>query len=65
MFVVGPKDEGSKTVSVRDRIDGDLGALEMARAIAKLESEVKNRVVRQVFSGQSASLAEKGPANQY
>lgn len=65
MFVVGPKDEELQTVSVRDRIDGDLGALEMARAIAKLESEVKNRVVRQVFSGESVSLAEKGPANQY
>ena len=38
-------------VSIRDRIDGDLGAMSMAGAIAKFEDEINNRVVRKTFSG--------------
>lgn len=47
MFVVGPKDEAGETVSVRDRIDGDLGAMPIAQAVQKLQKEVSDRVVRQ------------------
>ena len=36
MLVVGPRDGAEGTVSVRDRIDGDLGAMPLAAAIAKL-----------------------------
>jgi threonyl-tRNA synthetase len=46
MLVVGPKDEAAGTVSVRDRIDGDLGAIPIAEAIAKLQQEAADRVVR-------------------
>ena len=46
MLVVGPKDEAAGTVSVRDRIDGDVGAMPIAEAIAKLRKESADRVVR-------------------
>ncbi len=47
MLVVGEKDAESGTVTVRDRIDGDQGALSLADCIAKLRQEVDQRVVRQ------------------
>ena len=36
MFVVGEKDRDAGTVAVRDRLEGDLGAMPLAAAIAKL-----------------------------
>jgi len=48
MLVVGEKDRDSGTVTVRDRIDGDLGALPLDEAIAKLQAEIDSREVRQV-----------------
>ena len=39
MFVVGPRDAEQGTVSVRDRIDGDLGAMPLAAAIEKLKAK--------------------------
>ncbi|MCA9267100.1 MAG: threonine--tRNA ligase, partial [Planctomycetales bacterium] len=47
MFVVGPKDEAAVAVSVRDRIAGDQGGMPIGDAIAKLQQEVDQRVVRQ------------------
>jgi threonyl-tRNA synthetase len=46
MFVVGPKDAEGGTVSVRDRIEGDKGAMPIAAAIAKLQEEIKTKQVR-------------------
>ncbi len=65
MFVVGPKDMEAKTVSVRDRIDGDLGAMSLPEAIAKLQAEVADRTVRQVVRGESAGLSDQGSTNEY
>ena len=48
MLVVGEKDAENGTVTVRDRIDGDLGAMPLADAIAKLKQEVADKTVRQV-----------------
>ena len=64
MFVVGPRDAEQQTVSLRDRISGDLGAMPVAQAIGQLNHEVQQRTVRQTFSG-SAGLGERGTANQY
>ncbi len=64
MFVVGPRDSEQKTVSVRDRIEGDLGAMPVGQAVAKLQDEAKARTVRQSFSG-SAGLGERGRSNEY
>ena len=48
MLVVGGRDVENGTVSVRDRIDGDLGAMKVEDALAKLQKEVNERTIRQV-----------------
>ena len=64
MLIVGPRDAEQGVVSVRDRIDGDVGAMPVAQAIAKLTDEVNNRLVRKVYSG-SAGFTERGADNEY
>jgi threonyl-tRNA synthetase len=46
MFVVGPKDAEAGTVSVRDRIEGDKGAIPLAAAIENLQTEIRTKAVR-------------------
>ncbi len=48
MLVVGEKDAENGTVTVRDRIEGDLGAMPLDGAIAKLHQEIAEKTVRQV-----------------
>ena len=48
MLVVGEKDAENGTVTVRDRIEGDLGAMPFDEAIAKLKQEIADKTVRQV-----------------
>jgi threonyl-tRNA synthetase len=64
MLVVGPRDAEAGTVAVRDRIDGDLGAMPVDQAIARLEAEVRERRVRKTFSG-DAGLGDRGVRNEY
>jgi threonyl-tRNA synthetase len=66
MLVVGGRDAEQRTVSLRDRIDGELGALPIADAIAKLKAEVDNRVIRQVkkSSFQTCAASEE-EAHEY
>jgi threonyl-tRNA synthetase len=64
MLVVGPRDAESRTVSVRDRWEGDLGAMPLDQAILRFQSEIMNRQVRKTFSG-SAGLEAKAAANEY
>lgn len=59
MLVVGDKEQSAGTVSVRDRVDGDLGAMSVAEAIKRLDEEVKERRIRQVNTA-SAGLTERG-----
>ncbi|TWT38002.1 Threonine--tRNA ligase [Posidoniimonas corsicana] len=47
MLVVGEKDRDNGTVTVRDRQDGDIGAMPLDEAIAKLQDEIARKVVRQ------------------
>ena len=47
MIVVGPRDAENGTVSVRDRIDGDLGAMSVDELIGKMQAEVAEKQVRQ------------------
>jgi threonyl-tRNA synthetase len=66
MLVVGGKDQENGTVSVRDRIDGDLGAMPIADAMAKLQAEVNERRIRQVSEKKFQSFEEEGSeANEY
>ncbi|MBL9123313.1 MAG: threonine--tRNA ligase [Planctomycetaceae bacterium] len=57
MFVIGGREAEENAVSIRDRIDGDLGSLPLAAAIAKLREEVAARKVRQIVKS-SVSLGE-------
>ncbi|MGD9723232.1 MAG: threonine--tRNA ligase [Pirellulales bacterium] len=65
MFVVGPRDAEQGTVSVRDRVDGDLGAMPLAAAIDKLKTEVAQKRVRQVVQMRAPGLGERGEAHEY
>ena len=49
MMVLGPKEAEAGYVSLRDRIDGDLGSMPIAEAMARLQEEVRTRKVRQVI----------------
>lgn len=62
MLVVGGRDQENGTVSVRDRIEGELGALPVEEAIARLRAEVDNKVIRQVKK--SAFQAFDQPADE-
>lgn len=64
MLVVGPRDAEQGTVSLRDRLEGDLGAMPLAAAIERLQLEIAERRVRKTFSG-SAGLVEKAKTNEY
>src|SRR5438874_1690852 len=48
MLVVGDKEQSAGTVAVRDRVDGDLGALSLAELLSRLDREVKEKTIRQV-----------------
>ena len=64
MAVVGEKDRENETVSLRDRIDKDLGAMPVSEAVTRMENEVQQRTVRQTFTS-SAGLGEGGSGNEY
>jgi threonyl-tRNA synthetase len=64
MVVVGPRDAEGRTVSVRDRIDGDLGAMTIAELIARLLKEVEEKTVRKTFQN-SVDLQGGDAENEY
>ncbi len=46
MFVIGGREVEQQTVSLRDRREGDLGAMSLEDAIAKLRAEIETKAVR-------------------
>ncbi len=64
MLIVGGREAEQGTVAVRDRIDGDQGALPVEEAIIKLQEEVRARTVRKTFSG-TAGLGDRNAKNAY
>lgn len=60
MAVVGPKEAESGTIALRDRIDGDLGTMPVAQAVAKLQEEITNRTVRQAVTNKLAVVEDDG-----
>jgi threonyl-tRNA synthetase len=48
MLVVGEKEQSVGTVAVRDRVDGDLGAMGVAELVHRLTAEANERRIRQV-----------------
>jgi len=65
MFVVGEKDRDAGSVAVRDRLEGDLGQMPLAGAIAKLEAEIAAKTVRQVAAIEPAVAADRETRNEY
>ncbi|MEZ6094398.1 MAG: threonine--tRNA ligase [Pirellulaceae bacterium] len=64
MLVVGPRDAEAGTVSVRDRIEGDLGAMALDDLIARLLKEVEEKAVRKTFQN-SLNMEGGAAANEY
>jgi threonyl-tRNA synthetase len=59
MLVVGEKEQSAGTVAVRDRVDGDQGAIPVAELIKRLGDEVREKRIRQVSTG-TAGLSDSG-----
>jgi threonyl-tRNA synthetase len=64
MFVIGGREAEEGKVAVRDRLLGDLGAMPVEEAIAKLQTEIREKTIRHVVKG-SAGLGHKTEANAY
>jgi len=60
MLVIGERDAAAGTVAVRDRIDGDQGAMPVAGAIARFKQEIAERKIRQVVKTRAAFAAKSG-----
>lgn len=66
MLVVGAKEAENESVSFRDRIDGDRGALPLVEAIAQLKAEAESRAIRQVAPpAASASVETHAESHEY
>jgi threonyl-tRNA synthetase len=50
MAIVGPKESDSGTISLRDRIDGDLGVMPVQQVTDRLAKEIHDRTVRQAVA---------------
>jgi threonyl-tRNA synthetase len=57
MLVVGEKEQSAGTVAVRDRVEGDQGALPLATVIERLSDEVREKRIRQVSTA-TAGLSD-------
>jgi threonyl-tRNA synthetase len=60
MLVVGAKEAEQQAVSYRDRIAGDLGAMPLAQAIARLKQEADARTVPPAAAAPAPAAAEDG-----
>ena len=65
MLVVGGREMEEGTVSIRDRIDGDVGALKVADAVAKFQEEIRTKRIRQVAKAAVVAAAPVAEANEY
>jgi threonyl-tRNA synthetase len=67
MAVVGPKEAETHSAALRDRLQGDLGAMPVADLIAKLSEEVRDRSIRHVAKSELPTAEEKSQeiANEY
>jgi threonyl-tRNA synthetase len=65
MLVVGPKEAEAGAVALRDRLEGDLGQMPLEAALAKLQTEVTQRHIRQVAQSEFANLAEEEDAESH
>ena len=59
MLVIGDKEQQNSTVAVRDRVDGDLGAMPVAELADRLNREIQEKRIRQVSTG-TMGLSDSG-----
>jgi threonyl-tRNA synthetase len=67
MAVVGPKEAEAGHIALRDRIEGDLGSMPTAEAIARLKTEIETRQVRQAVQSSftAAAVDSDATGNEY
>lgn len=65
LVVVGEQDRDNGTVALRDRLEGDLGAMKLEAALARLTEEVAAKRVRQVAEAAAADLSARAVGNEY
>jgi threonyl-tRNA synthetase len=66
MAVLGPREAEAGAVALRDRIDGDLGAMPVEAAIQRLRDEVDKKTIRQIALSKFAAVEEEGgEAHEY
>ncbi len=66
MLVVGGKEAESETVSYRDRVQGDRGAMPLAEAVARLKAESDARSIGHVAPAPvAATTEERGEDHSY
>ncbi len=63
MFVIDPKEAAAGAVAVRDRIEGDLGPMDLSAAIEKLATEVSSGGA--LSSNPPPRWLTAGSANEY
>jgi threonyl-tRNA synthetase len=54
MLVVGEKEKAANSAAVRDRVEGDLGALPLAQLIERFDAEVREKRIREVSQATAA-----------
>lgn len=59
MLVVGAKEAENQTVSLRDRTAGDLGAIPLEEAVARLAAESASRQIKQAAAAPAAVTTEE------
>ena len=64
MLVLGGREAEAGQVALRDRLEGDLGAMSLEAAITRLQAEVEARTIRQVVKA-SAGLGGRQEGNEY
>ena len=65
MLVVGAKEAENQAVSYRDRVDGDLGAMPLDEALARLEAECDSRQSRQAAPAAGRSCRPRKRAEDH
>ncbi len=65
MLVVGVKEAESGAVSFRDRVDGDLGAMSLREAVARLKEESDSRAIRHVAPPAEEPVDEVGGGEKH
>ena len=51
MLVLGGREAETGQVALRDRLEGDLGAMPLEAAVARLQEEIAAKTIRQVAKG--------------